>query len=158
MNVELFDRLEEHVVNFWIATKDEEIKKLFPFSNSTLNEALCLFEETKKIGSSSFGKVIYVDGNYIGDIWIYGIDEMLEKMAMISIVIFDKKYWNKGIGTSAIEKFKIICFDTYDIDKIGAFTYSSNIGSLRGLKKSGFKVINFFVEDGAESVYLECTK
>lgn len=64
----------------------------------------------------------------------------------------------RRILTSVIEKFKIICFDTYDIDKIGAFTYSSNIGSLRGLKKSGFKVKEFFVEDGAESVYLECTK
>ncbi|GEM_PF-6086484 len=49
MNVELLDRLEEHVVNFWVATKDEEIKKLFPFSNNTLNEALRLFEETKKL-------------------------------------------------------------------------------------------------------------
>lgn len=157
MNVELFDRLEEHVVNFWVATKDEEIKKLFPFSNNTLNEALCLFEETK-INSSSFGKVIYVDGNYVGDIWIYGIDEKVEKMAMLSIVIFDKKYWNKGIGTSVIEKFKMICFDRYDIDKIGAFTYSSNTGSLRGLKKSGFKVREFFTEDETESVYLECAK
>lgn len=79
-------------------------------------------------------------------------------MAMLSIVIFDKKYWNKGIGTSAIRKFKSTCFKKYDINKIGAFTYTDNVGSLKILQKSDFIIKESFVEDGIKSIFLECTK
>jgi RimJ/RimL family protein N-acetyltransferase len=158
MKVELFDRLKEHVVEYWNVTRDEEIRSLFPFTNTTLNESLELFNLSQKLGSSSFGKVIYVDGKYVGDIWIYGIDESDEKMAMLSIVIFDKKYWNKGIGTIAINQFANICFGKYDIEKLGAFTYSKNTRSLGVLNKVGFEKIELFVEDETESVYFEYHK
>ncbi|MFD3157835.1 GNAT family N-acetyltransferase [Haloimpatiens sp. FM7330] len=148
-------RMKDHVKIFWERTQDEEIKKLFPFSTKSLEEALILFEESLTEDALSYGKVIYFEGRYVGDIWCYSIDESNEKMCMLSIVIFEKKLWGKGIGTEAAKAFVKEVFNKFDIEKIGAFTYSNNYGSIGLLEKVGFVKVDTFVEDGIESKYFE---
>ncbi len=155
MDITLKTRTKEHVMTFWHKTQDEEIKKLFPFSIESLEKALILFEESLKKDASSYGKVIYFRGKYIGDIWCYGIDEADEKMAMLSVIIFEKKLWGKGIATESAKTFIKEVFKKYSIEKIGAFTYSKNYGSISLLKKVGFSEIETFIEDGIESKYFE---
>lgn len=151
-------RMKEHVITFWDKTQDEEIKNLFPFSIQSLEEALRLFEESLKEGATSYGKVIYYENRYVGDVWCYCIDEDDERMAMLSIVIFEKKLWGKGIGVEATKIFINEVFNKFKIDKIGAFTYEYNLGSIGLLKKVGFKEIETFTEDGIESKYFEIMK
>jgi RimJ/RimL family protein N-acetyltransferase len=91
-------RTLEHVKIFWEKSQDEEIERLFPFNRGTLSDAIKLYEKSLKPSGRSFGEVIYMDDKYIGDVWCYGIDEAGEKQAFVSIVIFDKTYWDKGIG------------------------------------------------------------
>lgn len=153
--IELRDRSREHVIEYWNKTQNEEIEKLFPRNISSLDEALYLFEESQKVGASSFGQTIYINELYIGDIWVFGIDEINEKMAMLSIVIFEKTYWGQGIGTEVISKFCKVCFEKYKIEKLGAFVYESNIRSIKALEKSNFEQIESFVEDGVASYYYE---
>ncbi|HYF82991.1 MAG TPA: GNAT family N-acetyltransferase [Clostridia bacterium] len=148
-------RTMNHVVVFWDRTQDEKIKRLFPISIESLEEALILFEESLKKDASSYGKVIYFEGKYIGDIWCYGIDENNEKVVMLSIVIFEKELWGKGIATEAAKVFVEDVFDKFDIVKIGAFTYSNNYASIGMLEKAGFIEIEKFVEHGIESKYYE---
>ncbi len=155
MDIMLKTRTKEHVMIFWNKTQDEEIKRLFSFSIESLEKALILFEESLKKDALSYGKVIYFGGNYIGDIWCYSIDESNEKMAMLSVVIFEKELWGKGIATEAAKTFIKEVFNKYNIEKIGAFTYSNNYGSIGLLKKVGFSEIETFVEDGIESKYFE---
>ena len=155
MQIKLSKRTENHVISFWEKTQDAEIQSLFPFVTETKEDALKLFRNSLNPGATSYGSVIYVDEKYIGDIWVYGIDECDEKMAMLSIVIFDKTFWGKHVGLQAIQLFLKEVFSKYSIDKIGAFTYQNNIRSLKVLKKSGFEIVEFFVEDNVESVYLE---
>ncbi|WP_113671899.1 GNAT family N-acetyltransferase [Vallitalea guaymasensis] len=155
MTISLKSRTENHVKIYWDKTQDEEIQKLFPFSINSLEESLKLYQETLKEGASSYGKVIYCDEKYIGDIWCYCIDETNDKMAMLSIVIFEKDLWGKGIATKATKIFTQNVFNKYKLDKIGAFTYSSNYRSRSLLQRSGFSEIETFVEDGIESVYYE---
>ena len=126
MDIALKTRTKEHVVTFWEKTQDEEIKRLFPFSIESLEKALTLFDESLREDALSYGKVIYFGGKYAGDIWCYSIDEIDEKMAMLSVVIFEKELWGKGIATEAAEAFINEVFNKYDIEKIGAFTYSNN--------------------------------
>lgn len=158
MYIELKERLRGHVLIFWDRTEDDEIKSLFPFSIGSLDEALVLYEESLKEGALSYGKVIYFEEGYVGDIWCYSIDEKDEKMAMLSIVIFEKKLWGKGIGVEATKIFINEVFNKFNIDKIGAFTYAYNLGSIGLLKKVGFKEIETFTEDGIESKYFEIMK
>lgn len=158
MNVILKERMKEHVVFFLEKVQDEEIKKLFPISIKTLEEALKLYEESLKDGALSYGKVIYYGGEYVGDIWCYSIDEVNEKMAMLSIVIFEKELWEKGIATIAIKEFIEEIFSKYNLEKIGAFTYASNNRSIGVLKKVGFANVESFIEDGIKSIYFEIHK
>ncbi len=158
MDIVLKKRTADHVAFFWDKLQDEEIKRLFPISIKSFEEALILFEKSLKKDASSYGKVIYFEGKYIGDIWCYCIDESDEKMAMLSIVIFEKELWGKGIATKAAKIFIEEVFDKFDIEKIGAFTYSNNYASIGLLKKAGFVEIEEFVEAGVESKYFEIRK
>lgn len=151
-------RKKEHVTIFWEKTRDEEIQKLFPFTTNSLEKSLRLFDESLKEDALSYGKVIYYDNNYIGDIWCYCIDESNEKMAMISIVIFEKELWGKGIATIAAKEFIEEVFNRYDITKIGAFTYSNNYGSIGLLQNNNFIEVDTFIEEGIESKYYELRK
>ncbi len=148
-------RTLEHVKTFWEKSQDEELERLFPFNRGTLNDAIKLYEEALKPGARSFGKVMEVEGNYIGDVWCYGIDEVSEKQAFVSIVIFDKTYWGKGIGKQALKQFCQLVFDTYDIDKLCAFTYKYNKSSIGTLEAVGFEKLEEFEEDGILSCYYE---
>ena len=156
--IELRKRTKENVEIYWNKTQDEEITRLFPRSVSSLEEALNLFEKSKVDGATSFGQSIYIDDEYIGDIWIFGIDQIDEKMAMLSIVIFEKDYWGQGIGTNVISDFCLNCFNKYEIERIGAFVYADNIRSTKALEKSGFKKMESFVENGVESFYYELSR
>lgn len=158
MDIILKTRMKEHVITFWDKTQDEEIKRLFPFSVKSLEEALRLFEVSLKEGSTSYGKVIYYENRYVGDVWCYCIDEEDEKMAMLSIVIFEKKLWGRGVATEATKTFIKEVFNKFNIDKIGAFTYSNNFGSIGLLEKVGFKEIETFIENGIQSKYFEVPK
>lgn len=158
MDIKLKKRTKAHVMTFWEKTQDDEIKRLFPFNIKSLEEALNLFEESLKEDASSYGKVIYFKDRYVGDIWCYGIDEADEKMCMLSIVIFQKELWGKGIGTEAATVFVKEVFGKFHVDKIGAFTYSNNYGSIGLLKKTGFSETDTFIEKGIESKYFEIHK
>lgn len=155
MIVKLSDRTEEQVIEFFNKTQNEEIQRLFPFSVSTLEASMALYHKSLKADATSFGKTIIIDETYVGDVWVYGIDEEDERMAMLSIVIFDKNYWGLNIGPKVITEFLQIVFDKYQIDKVGAFTYAANTRSIRALEKSGYAFMASFVENHIESRYYE---
>lgn len=155
MKVVLEERQLKHVKQFYKESKNQELRDLFPFQDITLDESIKQFEASLESGARSYGKIITVDEQYIGDIWCYSIDEVKEKSCFLSIVIFDKAYWGKGIGSEAIEVFCNEIANRYAIDKICAFTYKHNVGSVRTLEKTGFSCIEEFVEDGIASYYLE---
>lgn len=76
-------------------------------------------------------------------------------MTMLSVVIREKELWGEGIATEVTKVFIKEVFDKFDIEKIGAFTYSNNYRSIGLLEKVGFIKIETFVEDGIESIYFE---
>lgn len=158
MQLSLQSRTRDHVKTFWKKTQDTEIQSMFPTSIASLEEALALFESSLQKGANSYGKVILVDDAYVGDIWCYGIHEADEKMAMLSLVLFDKSKWGQGIAATVIPQFTDDIFHRYQINSIGAFTYASNQRSLRALQKSGFLLVETFEEDGIASNYLEIKK
>lgn len=158
INLELRPRMIEHVKTFWEKSQDEEIGKMIPLNRGALDDAIALYEETLKPGASSFGQVIYADEKYIGDVWCYGIDEIVEKQAFVSIVIFDKAYWGRGFGKCALKQFSQLVFDMYNISKLCAFTYKENTRSIGVMESAGFHMIEEFEEDGVLSCYYERRK
>lgn len=155
LNINLRDRELNHVKIFWQESKDEVLRKLFPFQDQTIEEAIELYNQSLQPSATSFGKTIYADDCYIGDVWCYCIDQQEEKSCFLSIVIFDKAFWNKGIGAKVLRDFSGLIAKRYDINKICAFTYKSNTASIMTLEKVGFKCVEEFIEDGMTSLYYE---
>lgn len=158
MTVTLAERSAAHVSTYWHKTQDAEIKALLPSSAQSEEQALEMFQKSLLPAATSYGKVILADGQYVGDIWCYCIDEQEEKSAMLSYCIFEKSLWNKGIVTQAAEQFLREIFERYSIEKIGAFTYSANTASIRVLEKLGFDFVEEWEEDGVLSRYFELKK
>lgn len=155
MKIELKERTRDHVSIYWNKTQDEEIRKMLPSSVANEKEAMLMFEKSLYPMATSYGRVIYLDGQYIGDIWCYGIDEDKDKVAMLSYCIFDKDVWGRGVATMTVNMFLKEVFEKYKIEKIGAFTYSDNDASVRVLEKQKFNLIEEFEEKGIKSKYFE---
>ncbi|MBD5501885.1 MAG: GNAT family N-acetyltransferase [Lachnospiraceae bacterium] len=154
MKIELRDRTADTVITYFHQTRDPEVRKYLPQKAAAENEALADFEKTQQPGSTSYGRTIYVDGKYIGDIWCYCIGSD-EPNAMLSYCIFDKTYWDKGVATQAVQLFLGEIIGRFGIKSVGAFTYSANIGSIKVLRKTGFICAETFIEDGVESQYFQ---
>ena len=156
MRIELKDRTADTVVTYFRATRDPEVRKYLPQKATSESEALADYEKTQQPGASSYGRTIYVDGNYIGDIWCYCIQQD-EPNAMVSCCIFDKTYWGKGIATEALRLFLTEITARFGLKSVGAFIYSENESSIKVLLRNGFADVETFVEDGIESKYFQRT-
>lgn len=156
MDIYLGDRTADTVkIYFEKVNSNPRIKRMLPQKARSVDEALDDYRKTLLPDASSYGRTIWADGMYIGDVWCYCIDMDNEPNAMLSYCIFDESYWSKGAATKAVELFiKEIC-DRYGFMTIGAFTFSENTASIRVLEKNGFIEKEEFEEDGKLSKYFQ---
>jgi len=155
MQISLEKRTAATVKIYFDKANIPEIKKVLPQKAKSVEEALEDYEKTLLPNASSYGKTIYVDGKYVGDIWCYCIDLNETPNAMLSYCIFDKEYWSKGIASRAVAIFIQEICEKYDFKTIGAFTFSDNKASIKVLEKNGFTVREELMEDGRFSKYLQ---
>ena len=151
--VELRERTEAHVREYFRRTRDGKIRRMLPGGPETEDAAVENFRRTLRPGASSYGKTVYAGGRYVGDVWITGIHEEDTPDAMLSCCVFDDSLWGCGVATEAVRKFLPAAAEKYGLRTIGAFAYAENAASLRVLEKSGFAVAERFTEDGMESCY-----
>ena len=120
MNIELHERTAQTVITYFQNTRDPEVRRYLPMKATTEQEAIADFEKTLLPDSTSYGKTIYVDSNYIGDIWAYCIGDD-DPNAMLSFCIFDISMWGKGIATKATHIFMSEIKEKYGLKTLGAF-------------------------------------
>lgn len=152
--IELKERTRENVICYFEKVQDEEIKRFLPQKARSVEEAISDFEKTLLPGATSFGRTIYVNKNYAGDIWAYCIGGD-EPSAMLSFCVFEKSLWGKGIATEAVRIFLGELKEKDSVHSIGAFTFSNNHASINVLMKNGFHEIDAFTENGVESKYFQ---
>lgn len=155
MHISLENRTEETVKIYFEKANTPRIKAMLPQKAQTVEEALADYKKTLLPDAGSYGKIIMVNGIYIGDIWCYCIDVNEEPNAMLSYCIFEKAYWSQGIATQAVAMFLKEIHAKYRLGTIGAFTYSENSASIRVLEKNGFALMAEFSENGKSSKYLQ---
>ncbi len=153
--IELKARTAETVAHYFEKANTPAIRAVLPQKAKTLTEALADFEQAQLPGASSYGRTIYVDGRYIGDVWCYCIDKSEEPNAMVSYCIFEPDYCGKGIATEALRLFMAEIHFKFGLKSLGAFTFLSNAASIRVLQKNGFTLREEFTEDGVKSCYLQ---
>ena len=154
-NIILGCRSEETVRIYFEQAQKPVIKAMLPQKATTVEEAIADYQGTLLPTSTSYGKTILADGKYVGDIWCYCIDKADTPNAMLSYCVFDESSWNKGIATDATLLFLEEIKNKFNLESIGAFTYSDNLASIRVLEKSGFELIEAFEEEGRESKYFQ---
>jgi len=80
---------------------------------------------------------IEVNGETVGSIGIFPQSDIHEKNAEMGYWLAEE-YWGQGIMTKAIEEIVEYGFQTFDIIRIFARPFSTNLKSRRVLEKAGF--------------------
>ena len=136
--ITLRERTEQHVRIFFEQAQRPDIQSVLPLRAQTVDEALADFRQTLLPGATSYGRTIYLDDAYVGDIWCYCIAPADDPQAMLSYCVFDRTAQNRGVATQAAALFLSELSSRFGLNRIGAFTYLSNPASVRVLEKNGF--------------------
>lgn len=140
MQIELKPRTEENVRIYFERTQDPVIRHWLPQASQTVEQALEAYRQSLAPGAASYGRTIWADGAYVGDIWCYGIRQEPDPDAMLSFCIFAKERWGQGIAGEALRRFLEEIVHRFGLRKIGAFLYEDNAACRRVLEKAGFTV------------------
>lgn len=73
----------------------------------------------------------------IGNCSFHNID-WRNRSTEVGIVLGEKDYWNRGLGTSAMRLMVKIGFQTYNLNRISLMVYESNPRAIRAYEKTGF--------------------
>lgn len=155
MEIVLRERSEAHVRIYFERTRDEQIQRMCPQRAQTVEEALRDYRHSLQEGSGSFGRTVYVDERYVGDVWCYCIGDQDGPDAMLSFCLFEKELWGRGIGGKAVGLMLHEMRERFGVHTVGAFVYMENAGSIRVLEKNGFRLEEQFSEEGRESGYYQ---
>jgi RimJ/RimL family protein N-acetyltransferase len=104
----------------------------------TLEKAEGFIEKVSENNPSNIMGIIY-DGELIGIIGLHLQSDVFRMNAELGYWI-GQPFWGKGIMTTVIQKMVKYSFENFDITRIFARPYGSNIGSQKALEKAGFKL------------------
>jgi len=113
-------------------------KSLILDSELNIQDTIKWFQNTINTDTRKDFVIETSDGKAIGCIGLRKIDTK-NKSACFYIVIGEKEYWGKGIGSSAAGLLLGWGFANLGLNKIWSVVRSENTGSLSMLKKVGFK-------------------
>ena len=151
----LGERTAETAAIYFEKTNNGAIRNFLPMKAKTVEEALADFHASQRSGASSFGRTIWTEGRYVGDVWCYCIDPEATPNAMVSCCVFEPSLWGRGVASQALGLFLAEIVPKFGLKTVGAFTYSENLASIRVLEKNGFRRMEEFAEDGRASQYFE---
>ncbi len=126
----------------WI--KDPEVIKFVDtdFANSSLKSEQNRLREILN-NQNEYHWMIELNGNIIGNVSLHSIAQASKnnvvKTGIPAILIGDKNYWRKGIGSSVLKAVIHWAFTEADFKLITARVLQENLASQKNLEKLGFK-------------------
>lgn len=134
--ITLEDANEEYV--HWL--NDKEVNQYLEsrFVLATVENVKKFIEGILKSENNYFFAIVDIESNkHIGNIKLGSVNTY-HKRADIGILIGDKNYWGKGIGTEAITLISDFAFNHLYLDKVMAGCYANNLGSYKAFLKCDF--------------------
>ena len=119
--------------NNWDVAKNMTDKFPFPYTEEK-GKAFIDFA-TKDDPTHVFA--IDVDGQSVGGIGIHPQDDIHKRNAELGYWLAEP-FWGLGIISDAIKEMVNFAFETYEIDRVFARPFGTNIASQRVLEKNGF--------------------
>lgn len=123
--------LNDPLVNKYLETRKSTIEEIKEYINNKNNDIYCKF----------FGIFDLNNDIHIGNAKLEPID-FNNKTAIFGILIGNKKYWGKNIGTEATKLMCVYGFNELNLDCIKLGVISVNKKAIRVYEKVGFKIIN----------------
>ena len=129
--------IEDASIRYCNWLNDPEVNKYLETRKVTIEELrVYIKEKNEKNNCLLFGIFDKNKNEHIGNIKI----EAFHTGVHIGILIGEREYWNKGIGTEATKLLVKHAFDTLDIKSIYLGVIPQNKGAIRIYEKVGFKV------------------
>lgn len=119
--------------NNWGVAKNLTDKFPHPYNKE---DGLAFISRVTK-DSSTLIYAIDIEGEAVGAIGIHPQDDIHRNNAELGYWLAEP-FWGKGIMTAAIKEIIQYGFDTFNINRIFARPFGSNIASQRVLEKAGF--------------------
>lgn len=105
----------------------------FPYTEMAAKEWIKIANQNNPLTSFA---IVY-KGSAVGGIGIVLQTDVFRKNAEIGYWL-GEDYWNKGIMTKTLKAITDYAFSTFDIVRIFAHVFESNVSSARVLEKAGF--------------------
>jgi aminoglycoside 6'-N-acetyltransferase len=103
----------------------------------------------RSVGKNAFCFIIEVDGKPVGECWLQkmNLERILQKYPdvdcrRIDLMIGEKQYWGKGIGTLVIHLLTEFGFVREDADIIFGITLDYNVRCIRAFQKAGYEIVS----------------
>ncbi len=133
--------------NNWNIAKNMTDKFPFPYSANHGNAFIEFATKDNPIHIFA----IDIDGVAVGGIGIHPQDDIHRKNAELGYWL-GEPFWGQGIISTAIKQVLSFAFETYDIDRVFARPFGTNIASQKVLEKNNFvlegKFEGVLVKDG----------
>jgi len=126
---EYSDWLNDSEVNRYLTTKSATTSGLKKYIKEKNKDPNCLF----------FGIFFKKNKKHIGNIKLEPIN-FKDYEATIGIMIGDKDYWGRGIGTEAIRLLTNYAFQKIGLEEINLGVVSKNKVAIKAYKNVGFKI------------------
>ncbi|MBK7440170.1 MAG: GNAT family N-acetyltransferase [Bacteroidetes bacterium] len=126
------ESLVQHANNFKVA---KFMTDGFPFPYNYENGKAFIAFATKDKPIHIFA--IVVNGKAVGGIGVHQKADIMRKNAELGYWL-GETYWRHGIISRAIPQILKYAFETYDITRVYARPFGTNIGSQKALEKLGF--------------------
>ncbi len=119
--------------NNWNVAKNMTDKFPFPYSES---DGIAFIEFATKDNPIHIF-TIDINGQAVGGIGIHLQDDIHRRNAELGYWLAEP-FWGKGIISSAVKQAIDYAFDTFDIDRVFARPFGTNLASQKVLEKNGF--------------------
>lgn len=133
-HIDDLNSLVKHANNFEIA---KNLTDAFPYPYTEEHGRAFIAMATKDDPVHIFA--IDVNGEPVGAIGIHPQSDIMKKNAEMGYWL-SQRYWGQGIISRAISQMVDFAFKTYDITRVYARPYGTNLASQRVLEKNGFKL------------------
>ena len=131
-NISDLDSLVKYANN-WNIAKNLTDKFPFPYSENS-GRAFIEFA-TKDDPIHIFA--IDINGQAVGSIGIHPQDDIHRKNAELGYWLAEP-FWGKGVISNAVKQSVDFAFDTFNIDRVFARPFGTNLASQKVLEKNGF--------------------
>lgn len=119
---------------------DPEVNRYLETRQATKESIKKYIEEKNKSSDSLFLGIFFKENEkHIGNIKLEPID-FKDYKATMGILIGDKNYWGKGVGTEAVKLIVKYGFENLGLLEINLGVISENKAAIRVYEKAGFRV------------------